>query len=61
MEGSSAETPLMSHQEDVEPDTLDAPEPAGRIIHDGGIGIFMWLLTLCAGISGLLFGCKPYL
>lgn len=26
-------------------------------------GIYVWLLTFCAGISGLLFGCKlvmPY-
>jgi hypothetical protein len=48
----------MSHQEDGEHDTLDVPEPV-RQSHDGGIGIFMWLLTLSAGISGLLFGCEP--
>ncbi|KAI1102322.1 general substrate transporter [Jackrogersella minutella] len=57
---SSAEAPLISHRDD-EPDDETHSElgdsndastewPAGRP------GLFIWLLTLSAGISGLLFG-----
>lgn len=56
---SPAEAPLLSHQEDeleeeARSDGEDTiPEwPAGRP------GVFIWLLTLSACISGLLFGCK---
>jgi hypothetical protein len=53
----------------VDPD----PEPASESDYDLRIGIrrvptgaeapglFIWLLTLSAGISGLLFGCEPRL
>ncbi|KAI0385261.1 general substrate transporter, partial [Hypomontagnella monticulosa] len=57
---SIAEAPLLSHREDELEDELrsepaDAEDtstewPAGRP------GLFIWLLTLSAGISGLLFG-----
>lgn len=35
--------------------SLDDPATV-RELHEGGVGIFMWLLVLSAGISGLLFG-----
>lgn len=57
-----ADAPLMSHQEDDREDDIrsqsadaegvDTEWPTGRP------GLFIWLLTLSAGISGLLFGCK---
>ncbi|KAL7624056.1 hypothetical protein AAE478_005613 [Parahypoxylon ruwenzoriense] len=59
---SEAEAPLISHREDesedeFHPELTDAEDettewPAGRP------GFFIWILTLSAGISGLLFGCK---
>ncbi len=59
---NAVDTPLISHQEDdtaddTQSEISDAEDtviewPAGRP------GLFIWLLTLSAGISGLLFGCK---
>lgn len=70
------ETPLISsHREDGDGDAefqeelppsdavAHAGEPAVGRPRDGGrIGSFVWVLTLSACISGLLFGCKytPY-
>ncbi|KAI1456174.1 general substrate transporter, partial [Annulohypoxylon moriforme] len=57
---SSAEAPLISHRDDE----LDDESPSEFGDHEdvspewpaGRPGLFMWLLTLSAGISGLLFG-----
>lgn len=59
----------MSHQEDAPHETGSRREydisdvegeetarPGGQDGSGGGIGLFMWLLTFSAGISGLLFG-----
>ena len=70
------ETPLISsYREDGDGDgerreelpqsgaVAHAEEPVVGQPRDGGrIGSFVWLLTLSACISGLLFGCKlaPY-
>ncbi|KAI8634235.1 putative MFS myo-inositol transporter [Xylariaceae sp. FL1651] len=56
---SQAEAPLLSRQdEDDFDETLD--DPNALIPSDkrqaGRLGLFVWLLTLSAGISGLLFG-----
>ncbi|KAH8677319.1 general substrate transporter [Xylariales sp. PMI_506] len=64
---SSAEAPLISNRDDSQigddihdDDTLLSPAEQGHV--RGGerrgqrIGLFMWLLTFSAGISGLLFG-----
>ncbi|RYO78561.1 hypothetical protein DL762_008645 [Monosporascus cannonballus] len=57
---SADETPLMSHQEDDGPedelhsDITDAEEADSQKRHGGGVGFFMWLLTLSACISGLV-------
>ncbi|KAI1344021.1 putative MFS myo-inositol transporter [Xylariaceae sp. FL0016] len=60
---TSAEAPLISHQEDDFDDELLQDDPAAAPAPDthraaGRLGVFVWLLTLSAGISGLLFGCK---
>ncbi|KAI0137243.1 general substrate transporter [Xylariales sp. AK1849] len=55
---NSAGAPLIPQREDGEDEyheSLDALASTDQG-HDGGIGIFMWLLALSAGISGLLFG-----
>ncbi|KAI1388921.1 general substrate transporter, partial [Hypoxylon trugodes] len=58
----AAEEPLMQHQEDDMQDGISS-EPADTEDVDndtewpaGRPGLFIWLLTLSAGISGLLFG-----
>lgn len=71
---TSAEAPLIANQENHGPDhdepqhpddsygddTAQDGEPRGE--EERKVGIFMWLLAISAGISGLLFGCKfPYL
>ncbi|KAI2632088.1 general substrate transporter [Hypoxylon sp. NC1633] len=58
---SEAETPLISHQEDRSEDELhsefrDADDDVSTEWPAGRPGLFIWLLTLSAGISGLLFG-----
>lgn len=68
---TSAEAPLIAHQEDHGPDN-DEPQQhhddgyADDLAQDGvprgeedrKVGLFMWLLAISAGISGLLFGCE---
>ncbi|KAI1179750.1 putative MFS myo-inositol transporter [Nemania sp. FL0916] len=64
---SQAEAPLLSRQDDVIDDDNfetpleldddgDAPTSDNGKKQAGGLGWFVWLLTLSAGISGLLFG-----
>lgn len=50
----SADAPLIQ-----QPDDRDARDGAEtRKLVEGRPGIFVWMLTLSAGISGLLFGCE---
>ncbi|KAI0097700.1 putative MFS myo-inositol transporter [Nemania sp. FL0031] len=59
---SQAEAPLLARQdEDDEFDETPLDEPHTPLSdsntkHASGLGYFVWLLTLSAGISGLLFG-----
>lgn len=65
MEMNSLQAPLISnrdpedndagHEDDVDSDT-GVPHRNGPNVETSP-GLFMWLLTLSAGISGLLFGC----
>lgn len=67
----SLQAPLISNR-DPEEDIDASLEDDGRFDHgaltneagkETSLGLFMWLLTLSAGISGLLFGCTfrdPY-
>lgn len=67
MEMDNLQEPLISNRdpEDDREDTIDdglhdvdAPSPANpRLAEGSSPGLFMWLLTFSAGISGLLFGC----
>lgn len=50
--GSLSTQPLIAN-----PDVLATPVGDERP-EDGAITGWIWLLTLTAGISGLLFGCK---
>lgn len=44
----------------IQRDERDARDGAEvRKLAEGRPGLFVWLLTLSAGISGLLFGCEP--
>jgi len=59
----SADEPLMRHDSSTEDDAaaeeVDLSDVSllleKNLRHPG---LFVWLLTLSAGISGLLFGCK---
>ncbi len=55
----SAEEPLMRHDEDETSHEVDLSDVSllleKNLRHPG---IFVWLLTLSAGMSGLLFGCE---
>ncbi|KAI0407899.1 putative MFS myo-inositol transporter [Xylaria palmicola] len=63
---SQAEAPLLSRRDDDDNDDFDfdetpldghdAPIADGNKRHAAPLGYFVWLLTLSAGISGLLFG-----
>ncbi|KAI8947086.1 putative MFS myo-inositol transporter [Xylaria longipes] len=67
---SQAEAPLLARRDDEDGDDDDevdfaetlldddpnTPIADGRTRHTGRLGYFVWLLTLSAGISGLLFG-----
>ncbi|KAI2634389.1 general substrate transporter [Hypomontagnella submonticulosa] len=57
---NTAEAPLLSHQEDELEDDQGSEvanaEDTGTEWPAGRPGLFIWLLTLSAGISGLLFG-----
>ena len=70
-ENDDAETPLISDRAGDGDDGLrDALLPPGAATHAGEagpgrsrdgsdrVGSFVWLLTMSACISGLLFGCK---
>lgn len=67
MEMDSLQAPLISNRDSehagryLEDDDVDSgiPNELGSGSSDDGSspGLFMWLLTLSAGISGLLFGC----
>ena len=59
---ASLEAPLISNRDQADDDD-DAPrddelEPTAVEAREAAPGVFVWLLTLSAGISGLLFGCK---
>jgi SP family myo-inositol transporter-like MFS transporter 13 len=58
----SAEQPLMQREEDDDNDTIseiDLNNVEGLLEKNlRSPGLFVWLLTFSAGISGLLFGCK---
>ncbi|KAK7921200.1 MFS myo-inositol transporter [Apiospora marii] len=69
---TSADAPLIAHREEDD-DGADYDEPRHhddsyangstqdeepRVDGDQKIGLFMWLLAISAGISGLLFGCN---
>lgn len=66
MEMDTLQEPLISNRdpddrEDVlDDDIQDLPSTSANASHHGdgsSPGLFMWLLTFSAGISGLLFGC----
>lgn len=69
MEMDNLQAPLISNRdpEDGEDGLDDGPEPGASAPAGTGSGhglagrsspgLFMWLLTFSAGISGLLFGC----
>lgn len=66
MEMDSLQAPLISNRDPedhdvglLEDDAYDSPSNVQRGLGDvkASPGAFMWLLTLSAGISGLLFGC----
>lgn len=68
MEMDTLQEPLISNRdpddrEDVlDDDVQDLPSTSATASHHGdgsSPGLFMWLLTFSAGISGLLFGCRP--
>jgi SP family myo-inositol transporter-like MFS transporter 13 len=54
----TAEEPLMgrSQNDDVEEELNDVSLLLEKNLKNPGV--FVWLLTFSAGISGLLFGCK---
>lgn len=71
---TSADAPLIAHREEDD-DGADYDEPhhhddgyangsaqheERRIGGDQKVGLFMWLLAISAGISGLLFGCRCF-
>lgn len=63
MEMASLEAPLISNRDQADDDDDDAlnddlPEPILAGTGEAAPGLFVWLLTLSAGISGLLFGCE---
>ena len=50
----SADAPLIQRHDDQ--GASDGAET--RKLVEGRPGVFVWMLTLSAGISGLLFGCE---
>jgi SP family myo-inositol transporter-like MFS transporter 13 len=64
MADTSAEEPLMRNdlnngdEGTDEPDLNDVSLLLEKNLRNPGL--FVWLLTLSAGISGLLFGCKSF-
>ncbi|KAJ9297979.1 hypothetical protein DTO271G3_4200 [Paecilomyces variotii] len=64
-DGSGAESPLLVHDNDARrsprhehenEDELEDNEPEQPLVSKSYGGIFVWILTFSAGISGLLFG-----
>jgi SP family myo-inositol transporter-like MFS transporter 13 len=60
----SAEEPLMWHEEEPEEESGQEVDLSDvSLLLEKNLrrpGYFVWLLTLSAGISGLLFGCKSH-
>lgn len=59
----SAEEPLMRQEEGPEELSQDVDLNDVSLLLEKNLrhpGYFVWLLTLSAGISGLLFGCEFY-
>ena len=59
MADHSAEQPLMRRDEEGEEEDIDLSDV--DLLLEKNLrnpGLFVWLLTFSAGISGLLFGCK---
>lgn len=58
----TADQPLMGQrpeEEDPHSEELDVPDVSLLLEKNlGQPGLFVWLLTFSAGISGLLFGCR---
>ena len=59
---ASAEEPLMRHETATEAEPNEEAELSDvYLLLEKNLrhpGIFVWLLTFSAGISGLLFGCE---
>ncbi|KAJ9196813.1 hypothetical protein DTO166G4_651 [Paecilomyces variotii] len=64
-DGSGAESPLLVHDNDArrsprreheDEDELEHNEPEQPLVSKSYGGLFVWILTFSAGISGLLFG-----
>lgn len=56
----SAEQPLMAHRDEEEDEHEDVDLSDVDLLLEKNLrnpGLFVWLLTFSAGISGLLFGC----
>lgn len=53
MSDSQDNAPLLERRDGDDDDGAQALKVAG-----GRPGVFIWVLTLSAGISGLLFGCE---
>jgi SP family myo-inositol transporter-like MFS transporter 13 len=56
----AANEPLMRHETEDDP-AIDVDLSDVSLLLEKNLrhpGLFVWLLTLSAGISGLLFGCK---
>jgi MFS transporter, SP family, solute carrier family 2 (myo-inositol transporter), member 13 len=57
----SADEPLMRHEPDTDDDpAIDVDLSDVSLLLEKNLrhpGLFVWLLTFSAGISGLLFGC----
>ena len=57
---ASLEAPLISNRDQADDDDAlrdDELEPTPAGATEAAPGFYVWLLTLSAGISGLLFGC----
>lgn len=57
----TAEEPLMGHSTDNYEEDVDLTSVSLLLEKNlKNPGIFVWLLTFSAGISGLLFGCELF-
>lgn len=60
-EADTAEQPLILHEEGSEEQDVDVNLTDVSLLLEKNLrhpGLYVWLLTLSAGISGLLFGCE---